>query len=119
MDLTTWLPAMFGLGLFVAPINTGTATLMQLVVPNNQLGRVGGGIGTISDTATLASMSMAGALGAVLGIPLVFALGGILCILGGVLAWAALPPVSVKDKVEDGEATANVYTSIQETSNVA
>jgi len=116
-----WLvvAAMFGLGLFVAPINTGTATLMQLVVPNNQLGRVGGGIGTISDTATLASMSMAGALGAVLGIPLVFALGGILCILGGVLAWAALPPVSVKDKVEDGEATANVYTSIQETSNVA
>ncbi|MEO6457591.1 MAG: MFS transporter, partial [Chloroflexia bacterium] len=35
--------AMFVVGVAVAPINTGVMTLMQIVVPNHQLGRVGGG----------------------------------------------------------------------------
>src|SRR5439155_11897140 len=41
-----WLvvATMFVVGLAVAPINTGVMTLMQIVVPNHQLGRVGGGI---------------------------------------------------------------------------
>ena len=34
--------AMVLIGLSVGPINTGTTTLMQIVVPNRQLGRVGG-----------------------------------------------------------------------------
>lgn len=117
-----WLvvAAMFGLGLFVAPINAGSATLMQVVVPNSQLGRVGGGIGTITDTATLTSMSLAGAVGAMVGIPLVFAIGGVLCILGGVLAWAALPAVTLKDKAEeDADAAAASFPPLRETSNVA
>ncbi|HUP28324.1 MAG TPA: MFS transporter, partial [Chloroflexia bacterium] len=75
--------AMFVVGLAVAPINTGVMTLMQIVVPNNQLGRVGGGIGTVSETASLVSMATAGLLGAAIGIPLVFLLSGVMCILGG------------------------------------
>ena len=96
-----WLivAAMFVVG--VAPINTGVMTLMQIVVPNHQLGRVGGGIGTISDTATLGSMGLAGVLGAAIGIPLVFFLAGVMCILGGTAALLGLPALTLADKIEE------------------
>jgi DHA3 family macrolide efflux protein-like MFS transporter len=44
-----WLvvAVMFVVGLAVAPIETGVTTLMQISVPNHQLGRVGGGMGTV------------------------------------------------------------------------
>lgn len=83
------------IGAFVGPINTGVTTLMQIVVPNDQLGRVGGGIGNVSEVAALTSMSLAGVLGAALGIPTVFVLGGVLCMAGGLLAWAALPALTL------------------------
>jgi DHA3 family macrolide efflux protein-like MFS transporter len=89
------------MGAFVGPINTGVSTLMQTVVPNNQLGRVGGGLGTIIDIASLTSMSLAGVLGALLGVPMVFLLGGLLCMAGGVLAWATLPALTLKDRPQE------------------
>lgn len=100
-----WLivAAMFLVGVAVAPINTGVMTLMQVVVPNHQLGRVGGGIGTVSDTASLGSMGMAGVLGAAIGIPVVFALSGAMCVLAGVIALTMLPNLTLKDKVEEEE----------------
>lgn len=88
-------------GVFVAPINTGAMTLMQIVVPNDKLGRVGGGMGTVTEAATVTSMSLAGLLGSIIGAPLVFAIAGVLCILGGVLAWTRLPAVTLKDKPEE------------------
>lgn len=101
-----WLvvAAMFLVGLAVAPINTGVMTLMQIVVPNHQLGRVGGGIGTISDTATLGSMGLAGLLGAAIGIPLVFFIAGVMCVLGGTVAFFGLPSLTLKDKPGDEPA---------------
>jgi len=98
--------AMFVVGLFVAPINTGTSTLMQIVVPNSQLGRVGGGINTIVDTATLASMSLAGALGALVGIPFVFLLSGVACVIGGLIALFMLPLLTLKDKADESASEA-------------
>ncbi|MGI8588265.1 MAG: MFS transporter [Chloroflexia bacterium] len=95
------MAVMFLVGVFVAPINTGTSTLMQIVVPNSQLGRVGAGVGTVADTATLLSMSLAGVLGALLGIPMVFLLGGALCAGAGILAWIFLPGLTLRDKVAD------------------
>ncbi|MDQ6694871.1 MAG: MFS transporter [Chloroflexota bacterium] len=95
--------AMFLVGIFVAPINTGAGTFMQLIVPNSQLGRVGGGIGTITDTATLLSMSLAGVLGAFIGIPAVFLLAGLMCIGGGLLALFRLPALTMEDKVQEEE----------------
>lgn len=92
-------------GLAVAPINTGVTTLMQIVVPNSQLGRVGGGIGTVSEVAGITSMALAGILGALLGIPTVIAISGILCILAGLLAHFGLPAITLQDKV-DAEETA-------------
>lgn len=110
---------MFLVGLFIAPINTGTTTLMQVVVPNSQLGRVGGGIGTITDAATLGSMSMAGALGALIGIPMVFAIAGIMCMAGGLVAWVGLPPLTLKDKVEEEETPIEMPLSLEKAANVA
>ncbi|MBF6613314.1 MAG: MFS transporter [Chloroflexi bacterium] len=91
------------LGAFVAPINTGVSTLIQIVVPNEQLGRVNGGVGTVIDTATLGSMSLAGVLGAMLGIPVVFLIAGVICLLMGVTAWLVLPAITLKDKPEEDD----------------
>jgi MFS family permease len=90
-DYWTMVACMALIGLGVAPLNTGTNTLLQLLVPNHQLGRVGAGLSTVSDGTALISMSLAGVLGATLGIPTVFLLGGLLCIGGGILAWITLP----------------------------
>jgi MFS family permease len=100
-DYWVFLAANVLLGIFVAPIETGVGTLMQIVVPNSQLGRVGGGFATVSDSATLLSMGAAGALGSLLGIPMVFVIAGVLCTIMGFAAWALLPNVTLKDKPDD------------------
>jgi MFS transporter, DHA3 family, macrolide efflux protein len=98
-----WLvvAAMLVLGVAIAPIMTGVQTLMQIVVPNNQLGRVGGGMGTVSETASLGSMALAGVLGSMIGIPLIFFFAGVLCILGGTVALLGLPSITLKDMPAD------------------
>jgi MFS family permease len=98
-------------GASIAPTNTGTATLTQIVVPNHQLGRVGGGIGTIVDTASLVSMSLAGLLAGVLGIPLTFFIGGALCVVAGAIAWAFTPRLTLKDKPEEPVDEASAIAS--------
>jgi MFS family permease len=108
--VVAWLLA----GLAVAPINTGVATLMQIVVPNSQLGRVGGGIGTVSETASITSMALAGVLGALIGIPIVIALSGIMCILAGILAQVGLPGITLKDKVEEEPSIDNADAPVRQ-----
>lgn len=100
-DYWTMAVAQVVLGAFVAPINIGSTTLMQIVVPNDKLGRVGGGIGTLIETATVTSMSLAGFLAVVIGVPAVFVIAGALCALGGILAWVRLPAVTLKDKPQE------------------
>src|SRR5438270_270731 len=102
-DYWTFMGASVVLGVFVAPINTGMGTLIQVVVPNKKLGRVNGGIGTVTEASTLISMSMAGVLGAALGIPTVFVLGGLICTEMGIASWALLPGITLKAKVEQAE----------------
>ena len=89
------------IGIFVGPLNTAVITLMQIVVPNKQLGRVTGGFTTMSDSASILSMSVAGAVGALIGVPVVFALAGVLSAIMGIVSWVLLPPVTLKDKVDD------------------
>src|SRR5690349_24344645 len=57
-DYWTMVACMALIGLGVAPLNTGTNTLLQLLVPNHQLGRVGAGLSTVSDATSLISMSL-------------------------------------------------------------
>jgi MFS family permease len=97
--------AWFLVGLAVAPIETGVSTLMQLVVPNSQLGRVGGGIAMVTETASITSMALAGVLGAVLGIPTVIAIAGVMCILAGLLAQFGLPGITPRDQAAVGAET--------------
>jgi MFS family permease len=92
--------ASFLVGVFNAPINAGVSTLVQLIVPNHQLGRVSGGLSTVIDAASLTSMSMAGVLGAALGIPLVFLLAGALTVVMGLVAWGLIPAVSTRTQPE-------------------
>ncbi len=89
------------LGIFVAPIEVGGSTLIQIVVPNRQLGRVTGGFATMTNSATILSMSVAGAVGATIGIPMVFVLAGVICVIMGFASWFLLPPVTLKDKVDE------------------
>jgi MFS family permease len=93
------------MGIFVAPINTGVSTLIQIVTPNRMLGRVGGGLGTVTETSTILSMSLSGVVGATIGIPMLFAIAGGLCIAGG-LASLVLPALTLKDMVHDEQAMA-------------
>ncbi len=105
-----WLivAAMFVVGVAVAPINTGVMTLMQISVPNHQLGRVGGGIGTVSETASLSSMGLAGLLGSLIGIPLVFLIAGVMCILGGTVALLGLPSITLKDAPQEEDTSSTL-----------
>ena len=90
------------IGAAVAPINSAASTLIQILIPNSQMGRVGGGLQTTIDAATLTSMGLAGVLGAAIGIPVVFLLSGVLCVLGGLVAWLFVPALTLKDKIEEG-----------------
>src|SRR5207253_246509 len=82
-DYWSFMACSVVLGLFVAPVNTGVTTMVQILVPNSQLGRVNGGMGAVMEAATLLSMSLAGAFGAALGIPTVFVVGGLICAASG------------------------------------
>jgi MFS family permease len=90
-------------GVCIAPVNTGASTLMQVVIPNEQMGRVSGGINTVTETATLTSMGLAGLFGAAIGIPLVFVISGILVTGAGILGWALLPAITLKDAPRETE----------------
>jgi MFS family permease len=95
---TYWLvaTAMFFVGLFMAPVHAGINTLVLLVVPNDRLGRVTGGMSTVMDTALLGAMSVAGLLGRVMAVSSVFLLCGLLCAIGAAVAWLRLP-LSVRE----------------------
>jgi DHA3 family macrolide efflux protein-like MFS transporter len=106
--------AMFGIGAFIAPVNTAALTLIQMVTPNQLLGRVMGGLGTVVDAATLISMSLAGVLGTLVGIPMMFLLGGLLCMGGGLLTWAVLPSMKAGPPATvatEAEATTTTTTT--------
>ncbi|AKT40693.1 MFS transporter [Chondromyces crocatus] len=95
------------LGLFVAPIQAGISTLTQLVVPNDQLGRVGGSISTVTEAAMMSSLALAGVVPKTLGLANTFLVAGALCWLGALLAWIRLPAVKAQRNaptVTPGEA---------------
>jgi MFS family permease len=90
-DYGLLLAATAGLGLFVVPVNAAVSTLLQTGVPNEQLGKVFGGFNTITDAATISSISLAGALSATVGVPMVFLLSGLLCLGMSLFTWGMLP----------------------------
>jgi MFS family permease len=87
---------LFIIGLMSTPLNTAIATLMQLIVDNDKLGRVSAALGAIIQVANLVSMFAAGTLAAAIGVRNVFVVSGSLAIIAGLLAafvfWGFEPP---------------------------
>ena len=79
-------PLSFIWGLFLAPVDASAATLLQSV-PNHIRGRTLSATQTVIGSANVASMAMAGIAGAAIGPRLTFVAGGVLGVVGGVLAW--------------------------------
>lgn len=88
------------LGLAVAPAHAGISTMMQIVVPNHQLGRVSGSISTVSEAALLISLALAGVVSRTLGVSVAFLVSGALCVIGGAVAWARLPAIKAEREVQ-------------------
>jgi MFS family permease len=92
---------LFVIGLMSTPLNTAMATLIQLVVKNEVLGRVSAALGAIIQVASLVSMFAAGTLAALIGVRNVFVLGGALAIVAGFVAVIVFrgftPPAPVEE----------------------
>ncbi|HEY4189079.1 MAG TPA: MFS transporter [Candidatus Limnocylindrales bacterium] len=78
---------MFAVGWFVMPVQATTMTIVQKATTNETRGRVAGALNAAIQTASIASMAVAGILADVTGIRVVFALGGAVALLAAVVAW--------------------------------
>lgn len=93
---------LFFVGLMHTPLNTAVATLIQLVVDNEVLGRVSSALGAVIQVASLVSMFAAGSLAALIGVRNVFVVGGMAAILAGLVALVIFrgfrPPVTAVEE---------------------
>lgn len=72
-------------------IMVGYNPLMLSVTPNTVIGRIQAVIETVLFGASLISASVAGALGQLLPVSVIFLGSGLLVVLSGVLGWFTLP----------------------------
>jgi MFS family permease len=90
-NVWTLFPLAFLVGWFVTPLNAAVSTIIQTTAADAVRGRVLGALDAAMSTATIVSTAAAGAFGAALGIRMVVAIGGALCIgaavVSGVLFW--------------------------------
>ena len=77
---------LFIIGLLAAPVQAGVATLSQILVPDELRGRVNSALNTVISLAMVVSQAFAGVLAATFSVGAVFVVGGVLTVLGGVLA---------------------------------
>jgi MFS transporter, DHA3 family, macrolide efflux protein len=84
------LVSLFFVGFFLTPAQASAATLFQLNVTDEKRGRTSSAMNTVISLASIISMSLAGILGAYLGIREVFYLAGGITIFSGVLAYFLL-----------------------------
>jgi len=84
-----WLfPAMFLLGLLIAPMGSGFNTILQTETDLEVLGRVAATINTFAQAASLLAMAVGGVLGDVIGVRETMAVAGGLCLIAGVVTIA-------------------------------
>lgn len=75
---------LFVVGLLVAPVQAGVATLAQVLVPDALRGRVNSALNTVISLAMVMSQAFAGVLAATLGVSAVFVIGGALTVVAGI-----------------------------------
>ena len=107
----------FLMGLALTPLQAAASTIMQLAISDELRGRVGGAAGTVTESANLASMALAGAFGEALGVRTTLILGGGMVILAGLMAailFAGAPPLPITSETSDNdEAIEPVVTTPQ------
>ncbi len=81
------LVSMFAVGWFVTPVHATTMTIVQQSTTDDVRGRVSGALNAVIQTATIASMAVAGILGQVVGIRVVFLAGGVIAGFAAIVAW--------------------------------
>jgi MFS family permease len=75
------------IGILVAPVQAGVATLAQVLVGDELRGRVNSALNTMISLAMVVSQAFAGLLAAALGVSAVFIIGGALTVVGGAVSW--------------------------------
>lgn len=80
------LAVLFLVGWFVMPIQVTTSTIIALATDDASRGRVAGALNAVIQTATIASMALAGILADVISIRGVFAAGSVLVVLAAVIS---------------------------------
>jgi MFS family permease len=78
----------FAVGWFVMPLQAVTMTIVAASTTDASRGRVGGTLNAVTQTASIASMALAGIFADVIGMRPVFYIGGAFAILAAVVAWA-------------------------------
>jgi len=78
----------FAVGWFVMPVQAITMTIVQQATTDETRGRVAGALNASIQTASIASMAVAGILADVVGMRTVFFAGGAVAMFAAVVAWA-------------------------------
>lgn len=89
---------LFLVGWFITPIQASAQTILQHEIEPSQLGRAGAGFSTVSTTANVVSMALAGTLAAFFGVRGVFAGAGILTVVAGGLAWVLVRSAQIGEQ---------------------
>lgn len=77
---------LFAVGWFVTPTQAAISTIVQTEVPLEALGRVSSSLGTISTTASVASMALSGVAAAAFGLRSVFVVAGLIVLMAAGLS---------------------------------
>jgi MFS family permease len=77
---------LFIIGIVVAPVQAGVATLAQILVADELRGRVNSALNTVISLAMVVSQAFAGLLAAGMGVELVFVVGGALTVVAGIVS---------------------------------
>jgi MFS family permease len=89
----------FILGVALSPAQAALSTAIQLATPDDKMGRVNSAVGTSTGLAMLMSMAVAGAVGDVLSLRLIYAVSGSIVALGGAVSFFLIP----EGEAEPGE----------------
>jgi sugar phosphate permease len=100
------LVALFMIGWFLAPVQASVTTLLQTEVADELRGRIGSMFSTVVTFTNVASMALAGAAAALLGIRGVFVLAGTVALLSAVLAAILLRSAPIVPATGPGSAIA-------------
>jgi DHA3 family macrolide efflux protein-like MFS transporter len=94
----------FALGLCLSPVQAALSTVIQLAVPDDKMGRVNSAIGTTGSLSMLISMAVAGAVGDMVNLRLIYVVSGTIIALGGGVSFFLIPEAEPDRKKEASSA---------------